>query len=508
MIRQTLAAWLIFTLSMYSSAEQPEKTIFHVPDTDHRVTSIYLSQEFLNTEIKSHFKSDLFQDLHVELNPANGKILFHGIYKISEEQLQAINLETSLRTFRFQITIKPEATRRGYLVLEFPLNESFFYPVNSKHPEQDRIIIPVQLLSLALASARGYLAALSGDFTLFDRQKSSIIISLQKINRSIAAEKNPDKRERLENERDSIRLKLAAIPIDRKRMQFLAKDLGSMMSFLGEKELNLNEDLAARHKALIVKLNLAQMTPYLTGMELGGIRILHDNNDGPHGENYFSVDINANIQGKVVVPPHSLVKRPGLKVPPSAIIRINQALFESPSILSMESKLAQSKIKDIKFELRDDSLQASGKYQWFLFSIPFSTNISVTYSDIDQFLVGVAGIKVAGFNLDLLSGYIMEILESRLSSALKGILKFKNIGKQKNHSQAMLVTVNTKKLIPALTNFHIIDVRLRDHEILLKAERSDLIPMTEINRTSSSHLDGHSLQVRTLQDSKLLPKSP
>ena len=481
MIWKTLLIGPVLVLSMTSSAQEIQRTTLPVPNADHRVTSIYFSQDFINKQFQAHFKSETLQDLKVELDPTLEKILFRGVYQISKAETKVFNLDPTLRSFRFQVTVQPEATRKGYLVLHFPLNESFFYSIDSKNPQRDRVVIPVQLLSLALAYARGYLAALSGDFALFDRQREEINAALRMTNKSIASEPDPTKREILENERDSLRLKLAAIPIERKRFQYLAKDLGSILGFLGEKELNLNKELAAHHKSLIVKLNLAELTPYLTGMELGGIRILHDDHDGPHGENYFSVDINADIPGKVLPPVHGPIKRPGLKIPPSVVIRINQALFESQAVLDTENKVIGSKIKNLKFELKNEDLQASGKYRWFLFSIPFSTSIAVKYLAEDQFTIAVSAIKIAGINAELLAGYILEIVKGRLDAALKGILQFDDLGKQKDQSRTLLVTVNPKKLIPALSSFHVIDVRLREKEFLLKADQSEL-PSTILHK--------------------------
>jgi hypothetical protein len=436
-----------------------------------RVTSIYLSQDFINEQLKAHVKPGLLRDMKVELDPKGGQIFLRGIVQVPVEELRAVNLDPKLGAFRFQLTIKPEATKEGYLILEFPLNETFFYPASSKTPAQDRVVIPVQMLSLALASARGYFAALSGDFSGFDRREAKFKALIKALNREISGEKNADAREALKNERDAAKLQMEALPIERKQMEALAKEVGGMMGFTGEKELNLNDQLAARKNALVIKINPARFTPYLTGVELGGVRIVHDNKDGPSGENYFSVDINADTVR--LTPPRmgSPADQRGLKEPPSAMIRINQALFESELIASAEKKAMGDKLQDLKIELKEDGMHVSGKFHKFFLSIPFDTIVDIQSDEIDTFDVRVREVEIAGIDLEFLSGYVLESVKRRMDQSLKGICTFEYVGELKDHSRALRVTVNPRKLIPALSDLHVVDVDVRDREFLFKVGR-------------------------------------
>jgi hypothetical protein len=446
-----------------------------------RITSIYLSQTFLNEQLRAYVTSPAIRDLKLELDPKDRKILLKGLYQVPVAELKAVNLDPKLGAFRFQMTIKAKATRKGYVILVFPLNETYFYPASSPTPERDKVYVPVQMLSLALASARGYFAALSGDFSSLDREEAKFKALLSATNKAIKVEKNADAREAMENERDSLKLKLAAIPIERKQMKILAKKLGGAMGFTGEKDINLNEEFTSRRNALIFKLNLQRFTPYLTGIDLGGIRIVHDSQDGENGENYFSVDINA--RGAVATGEIGAAKIPketagddddGLVHAPAAMVRINQALFESQVVVDAQKKAVGDKVSDLRLELKNDGLHVSGKYKMLFFKIPFDTTVDLDSEEtpIDVFDVTVRGIKVAGFNLDFLTSYILETLKTRLDETLKGMCKFEYIGTQrKDHSQALRVTMDPKKLIPALPNLHVLDVDVRDREFLFKVGR-------------------------------------
>jgi hypothetical protein len=441
-----------------------------------RITSIYLSQTFLNEQLKTYVTSPSIRELKLELDPKERKILLRGLYQIPTDELRAVNLDPKLGAFRFQMTIKVKATRKGFVILVFPLNETYFYPASSPTPDRDRVIVPVQLLSLALASARGYFAALSGDFSSIDREEAKYKALLAANNKAIRDEKNPDARDAMENERDSLKLKLASVPIERKKMKLLSKKLGGAMGFTGEKDINLNEEFVSRRNAIIFKLNLQRFTPYLQGIDLGGIRIVHDSHDGEKGENYFSIDINA--RGGVAVGQAYGVKLPddsdegdGLVHAPAAMVRINQALFESKMVIEAQRKAVSEKVSELKMELKNDGLHVSGKYKMVIFKVPFDTIVDLDSEEtpLDVFDITVRGIKVAGFNLDFLTSYILETMKERLDATLKGMCKFEYIGTQrKDHSQALRVTMDPKKLIPALPNLHVLNVDVRDREFLFK----------------------------------------
>src|SRR5208282_2648242 len=194
-----------------------------------------------------------------------------------------------------------KTTRHGHLILVLPLDQTFFYPADSTDPKKDRVIVPVQLLSLALASARGYLAVLSGDFSGFDRKKQQLEQQLAVIDHRLALTRDPDEKEELELDRKSVQLQLETIPIERRQGERTAKKFANLLGFVGEKEINLNQELVSRRNAVIVRIQVGQLAPYLEGIELGGIRLLKDERDGS-GMNFLAIDVNAQLVEAVAYP--------------------------------------------------------------------------------------------------------------------------------------------------------------------------------------------------------------
>jgi hypothetical protein len=439
-----------------------------------RVASIYVSQDFINQQIQEHMKSDLIKNLTVVLYPENDKMFLEGVIQVPIEELRAVNLDPKLGRFRFQVGVRPKTTKHGHLILEFPLDETFFYPADSKNPKRDRVVIPVQMLSLALASARGYLAALSGDFAGFDRRTDKLTALIRALDRAIASEKNADALDDLKTQRESLRLQLAAVPIERKQLKSASKEVENLLGFTGEKEMSLNDDLGARDNALILKIKLSQLVPYLEGVELGGVRILHDKKDG-NGQNYIAIDVNATLD--TPVPPPLTVKasdRPGMKVAPSLIVRLNQSLLESEALVSAEKKELGSKLKDFEIQLKDDGLHVSGSWHAFFFSIPLDTIVDFVTTSTDVFEVRVREIKIAGIDFDFVTKFVLESLKKRLDQSLKGICSFEYVGEEKDHSTALRVTVEPSKLVPALPDMHLVAVDVREREFLLKIGQPEL----------------------------------
>ena len=136
-----------------------------------KVASIFVSEEFINEQLAGHLaKSDLVRNLRIKLDPQTSKMLMLGDFQLPLDDMRAIGIERDLAKFKFQLSIIPKISRAKQLILEFPISETYFYQANSKNAKRDRVVIPVQLLSLGLAATRGYLAALSGDFSTFDRK--------------------------------------------------------------------------------------------------------------------------------------------------------------------------------------------------------------------------------------------------------------------------------------------------------------------------------------------------
>lgn len=447
----------------------------HCAETpNNRVASIYVAQDFINEQIALHSSSEkLVQKMNVELDPDHNQIILRGVIRVPLEELRAVNLDPKLGRYRFQVALHLDTTRQGHLILEFPLNQTFFYPDGSKDPKRDRVIIPVQMLSLALASARGYLAALSGDFEGFDRRTKKIEALIKVIDAGIAREKNPDALDDLKTQRESLRLQLQAVPIERKQLKGVSKEVETMLGFTGEKEISLNDELAAHDNALILKIKLSQLVPYLKGIELGGVRVMHDKKDG-QGQNYFAIDVSAALAASA---PEGSEKpappRPGSKFPPSLIMRLNQALFESEAVVAAEKKQMGSKLRDFEIAFKDDGLHVSGKWHAFLFSVPFDTIVDFVSTAPDTFEARVREVQVAGMDFAFLTKFVLESTKKRLDQSMQGICTFDYVGEEKDHSRALRVTVDPKRLVPAFPNLHLVAVDVRDREFLLKIGRTE-----------------------------------
>ena len=249
--------------------------------------------------------------------------------------------------------------------------------------------------------------------------------------------------------------------------------IDGLQQVLNETRTRFIDTFAARQNALIIKLNLSSLVPYLSGVALGGVRLVHDNRDGMNGENYFAVDIDAALDGEN---PATLAAEAmddqGLKIAPSAMIRISQALFESDLVVSAQKKALGSKLRDFKIELKSDGVHVTGKYHKFFFNIPFDTIVDFDTAEADDaFDVSVRKIRVMGMNLDFLSGFILDSIRSRLDQSLRGICTFKDLGENKEGAHVLQVHVDPAQLIPALPNLHLLDIEVRDSEFLLKVGR-------------------------------------
>jgi hypothetical protein len=144
---------LIFLLNFATTAVAATQP---TPAPANRVASMYISQDFINEQLAAHTKANVYiKEMKVVLDPTKNQMFLRGKIQVPLEEMRAVNLDPKLGLFRFQVTIRPETSKGGHLILEFPLAESFFYPDSSKDPEHERVVIPVQMLSIALASARG-----------------------------------------------------------------------------------------------------------------------------------------------------------------------------------------------------------------------------------------------------------------------------------------------------------------------------------------------------------------
>ena len=230
--------------------------------------------------------------------------------------------------------------------------------------------------------------------------------------------------------------------------------------------------MGARKNALILKIKISQIAPYLDGVELGGIRVVLDKKDGG-GENYLAIDVNSVLEGTVVPkPPGSNAQRAAMKVAPSLIMRLNQALFESEAVMDSEKREVNSDIRNLSFLFKDDGLHVSGSFHKFLFNIPFETTVNFVTTAVDVFEVRVQELRVAGLNFEFVSKYILDSMKKKLDRTLKGSSTFKEVDDPVNHTHALQVTVDPKKLVPAFGDLHLVDVDVREQEFLLKIGHS------------------------------------
>ena len=434
-----------------------------------RVASVYISQTIINDLIHENLKTPLLQDVSVALDPAQGQIVLRGLAKIPVEELRAINIDEGLGDFRFQVVIKPKTTRQGHLILVFPLQETFFYPASSRTPEKDRIIVPVQLLSLALASARGYLAALSGDFSGFDRKTRELRAQIVLLDHDVAAEKDAEKLDLLKSARRGLELQLEAVPIERRQLMAVAKALEKVVGFTGEGELKLNQELAAHRNALVLRLKLAQLAPYLAGVELGGVRILKDKRDGG-GENFLAVDVEAQLDKYEPAVASSGPARQGAPKAPLVVVRLHQSIFESTEIVGVEQKELGDHVRNFSLKLKEDGLHATGRWKLFLFpDVPFKAVLELVPIAPNVFDIRVRDMIVEHIELRSLTKLVLESAKSRLDRTLKGLCTFQYVGEEKDKSRAIRVTVDMPHMLPAFPKLSLLDIATSDGELVLKA---------------------------------------
>lgn len=434
-----------------------------------KVASIFVSEAFINEQLAGHLaKSDLVQNLKMKLDAKTNKMFLQGDFQLPLDDMRAIGIERDLARFKFQLSIQPSISPHKHLVLEFPLSETFFYQANSKNPKKDRVVIPVQLLSLGLASTRGYLAALSGDFSTFDRKTAKYKALLRVANQSIAIEKNPDALAVLKSGKKSLELQIASTELERENFGRTAKALNSIFAFSTEKDFNLNNQIQAHGNSLMLKLKLSKLVPYLKDIELGDIRMGNSNPDNS-GENFLIFDINT----LVTEAPPAVKKTPRkpiqYKVAPSLMIRLSQDLFTSKLMLEKEKEKLSS-IKDFKIRFKNGGIHVTGKISKFFWDVPFEGLVDFTSVGPDVFEVSLRKLEVLNIDLKFLTPVVLTAVKSRLKKGLTGIAKYKYLG-NKDHSRVLQVTIEPKKLIPAFPDFHLVGVDVRDRNFMLKIGR-------------------------------------
>ncbi len=438
-----------------------------------RIASFFISETLINQLLKENLKSPLLRDVVIALDPENHQIIARGLLKVPTEEMKAINIEKGLGDFHFQVAIQLKTTRRGHLILIFPLNQTYFYPADSTDPVKDRIIIPVQLLSLAMGSARGYLAVLSGDFSGFDHKEAALRQQMADLDRQIASSKDPDERDALANDRKGLEIQLAAIPIERKQGEKTAKKMSKVLGFVGEKEINLNEELSVHRNALVMRIQMGQLAPYLDGIELGGVRLIKDERDGS-GENFLAVDLNASLAAPYTVPERTHVSGARVKTnPPDVVIRLNQSLLESKAVMDAETQDMGKHIGNFSMDMQEDGIHVAGYWHEMLLPrIPFDAIVDFVWTANNVFEIRVRDVRFAHINLTSLTGLVLEAAKNRLDRTLKGMCTFQYVGEEKDRSRAVRVTVNMATFLPAFPNMNLTGIAVREKELLLKAGKN------------------------------------
>ena len=435
-----------------------------------KVGSIYVSESFINEQLAGHIgKSDMVKNLRVNLDPKSKKIFLYGDFQLPLDDIRAIGIERHLGDFKFQLSILPQISPQKHLVLEFPISETYFYQANSKNPKRDRVVIPVQLLSLGLAATRGYLAALSGDFSTFDRKVAKNRALLQGVKKLLVTEKNPDAIEYLTNEKKSLELTIASIELERVQFARTSKTLNSIFAFTGEKEFNLNNEIIARKNAVMLKLQLSKLVPYLKDIDLGGIR-LGNNNPTGEGEKYLIFDVNTLVATKPKVYKRPPYKTDNQGVAPALMIRLHQSLFKSKMVLEKEKEKMSADIKEFEILFQEDGIHIKGKIKKFFFTVPFDGLVDFIATKPDTFQVRLRELEVMRMDFKFLTPVALKAVRRRLAKALKGICTYKYLGNL-DHSRVLEVTIDPAKLVPALPDFHLVGLDVRDKNFVLKIGR-------------------------------------
>jgi hypothetical protein len=456
-----------------------------------RVASVYLSEDFINGQIRDHLKNRIVEELAVHFLPDSHEIQISGLLRIPDEDMRSMNLDPGQGDFRFESVVKPGVLNES-LSLEFLPHRNFFYPAKARNKEAAKIEVPVHMLSLALASTRGYLEALSGNFSSFDRRKKTLALQLAKLEKESGREKDPLAREQRKADREALELKIRSVDNDRRQLELLKEEMKFILDSAQEQNVKISDEIAAKDNTVYLRLSLAQLVPYLKNISLEGIRVLHDKKDGC-GQNYLAIDIRSRLAGNVPAPfeihPSN---RPGMAVAPSVSLRLNQSVLESRDVKEAESAVEKAGVSGLKVELKNDGIHFSGKKSFLLMHPEFAAVLNFRYHDVDEFDIELARPEinmgfgpVQIFNLvsfgglnrmvenkasDLAAAYIQGILQDRFGSACR-IARV-----EEDNAAALRVHLDGEKLFPAGVDMHLVGLSISERELTLKMGKVARIP--------------------------------
>lgn len=485
-------ASLLWSLVVLLVSLFPWSSIAHAQNRRVRIGTVYFSESFINEQLKKHISlSESLKALEVDLKKEGNTIRVHGLYQLPFDDVEGLGLDPRMTQFRFQLSVRASINQEGYLVLEFPLEESFFYQALSGGPAPsssgpsalgssagptrfdppDRIMIPVQLLSLGLATARSRLAALSGDFSAMDRKRDKISALIRGTEEQIAKESNIDAKRVLLNRKQSLELQLESEKLSREQLAQTGRTLKNVMDLLGIADFNLNNKLKAKGNTLFLKLKLTSLISYLKDIELGRVRVQHKDRYG-RGEDYFALDVDstAALDTGEPVPERLTLPERDLEVAPSIHIRLNQELLLKQIVRETKAEKMAGKVKDFQLVFKDDGLHAVGKVKlWFVW-IPFDTLVDFVSTEPDVFEVRLRRLKAWGMNFKILVPFALRAVESRLDSMFRDLLTYQYLG-EVDETRALKVTVDSQKLVPAFPGLHLLDIDVVDGSIMLRIGR-------------------------------------
>jgi hypothetical protein len=286
---------------------------------------------------------------------------------------------------------------------------------------------------------------------------------MAQLDRQIAVAHDPDDKAALQNDRKSLELQLQAIPVERKQGEKIAKKVQGFLGFVGEKEINLNDQLVARKNALILRVQLGNLVPYLDGIELGGIRLLKDERDGS-GMNFMAIDVNASLI-KGVAAPSATTHPKGPAVaqrPPDIVIRLNQAILESQALLDAEKGEADSHVRNLSLDLEEDGIHINGDWYLTIIPIPFTTTLQLVWTTPNVFEIRVSEIKVVHLDIKPIARVVLELFKKRLDRTLRGVCTFEYVGEEKNGTLAVRATTDMAHLLPAFPKLALTGVSTKE----------------------------------------------
>ena len=240
---------------------------------------VSFSERFLNERVKSYISPQSpLEQLYLAFNPTANRIVLRGTISLPRDLLAENGLEAELGRISFQSALRVRVSKKGYFAFIFPRDATSLWPASISRPGSDqRVRLPVEFLDIALAQVRCYLAALSGDFSSFERRDAHIAGELREERAKLGAAEGLE-REKLEISVEELELKRRSNHLKLKRLKILAREQDSLVSFLSEREIDLNSSLKGSNNAIMIALEFQDMFPFLYEVGVGGVDFIKSGN--------------------------------------------------------------------------------------------------------------------------------------------------------------------------------------------------------------------------------------